>query len=132
MFFPDLILGLWRKFPTCACRYCGFDMRIAHPTLFCCLLLAAGCQESGPSDHGTQDQADLTAVRWLDFGESPPHPLAIDSSGRKVVVKTKCETIVYDLASGQKLHTWPQVAWACQFCPNDKYIVFVAPQEARS
>lgn len=120
----------------------GNDPLSPKPLANTCLALAlfllpAGCapsvsdttsgQASGETDAakksdgrwpGMLDAAPQRAdehVWWLNFGEAVPVPVAIHPEGHLVALKTSCESVVYDLRSGKRLHSWLLPTTVLQF-----------------
>ncbi len=68
------------------------------------------------------------AVRWLPTTMRWPDPLAIDSRGRLVAVKTSCECIVYDLEAGAERHRWNDGRRVVEFTPDGRFLLAVHPR----
>lgn len=68
-----------------------------------------GCAGEAPEADMTAPVTDAkpaTPERWLDVRMAAPEPRAVRPDGRQVVVTAGCETILYDLESGNRLHAW--------------------------
>ncbi|MCX7428881.1 MAG: WD40 repeat domain-containing protein [Planctomycetia bacterium] len=54
-----------------------------------------------------------------------PRPVAVRGDGGRVVVATGCETLVYDLESGDKLHAWADRFSSVQFSADGCFLLAV-------
>lgn len=100
-------------------------------TLF---LSVGGC---APRQHATTGESDALwprvlddapertnkHVHWLEFGEVAPEPVAIHPEGHLVALQTHCETIVYDLRSGERLHAWLLPTTVVQFSRDGRRLL---------
>ena len=98
------------------------------------LLQSAGCQEDRTSPPSSPElvwpslsdsspkRSDLN-VHWLDFDTQSPTPVAVHPEGHQVAVRTPCETIVYDLRSGLRRHSWADTTTVSQFSRDGRFLL---------
>ena len=69
--------------------------------------------------------------RWLDFQMTAPTPMAIRFDGRRILVETGCETVLYNLDSGMRLHTWTERFSMVRFSANGRFLLTVQNDQVR-
>ncbi len=69
--------------------------------------------------------------RWLNFQMTAPTPMAIRFDGRRILVKAGCETVLYDLDSGMRLHVWTERFSTAHFSGNGRFLLTVQDDQIR-
>ena len=90
--------------------------------------------QEAPAEVASTDNSagrDVSAPeRWLDFTLATPNPAAVRPDGRRVVVKAGCETVLYDLESGTRLHAWTDRFSLVRFSGDGRFLLTVEGDEA--
>ena len=91
-----------------------------------------GCAGEAPEADMTAPVTDAkpaTPERWLDVRMAAPEPRAVRPDGRQVVVTAGCETILYDLESGNRLHAWTDRFVSACFSADGRFLLTVGDNE---
>ncbi len=78
-----------------------------------------------PAPAPVQPASKPPAPRWLEFNMLRSRPLAVAPDGQRVLVQAGCETVLYDLTSGKRLHGWIGRAGAARFSGDGRCLLMV-------
>lgn len=119
------------------CRRTRFSLNQTCPPRIICLIslaaASAGCVEESPRPHAAAQEPPAELVRadrefprgphWLSEPTMGPTTSAISADGRLAALKSTSRTTVYDLHTGQELHSWPADRIGVQFSMDGRYLL---------